>query len=171
MKFFNAARNRRIESIANIVIILSGLVLCIRFIRPDLLSFNRQDTSIRVGAKLDLPGVDWSSHDQTLVLVLQEGCRYCAESAPFYKRLALETEQSTRVHLVALLRQGPEDSKRYLESLGVPIRDIRQAKLSSLKISATPTLLLLDREGVVKDVWVGKLSDRGEKEVLRKIAG
>jgi len=60
---------------------------------------------------------------------------------------------------------------RDLESLGVPIRDIRQATLSSLKISATPTLLLLNREGVVKDVWVGKLSGSREKEVLRRIAG
>jgi hypothetical protein len=38
--------------------------------------------------------------------------------------------------------------------------------LASLGTSGTPTLFLLDAHGIVKKVWVGKLSPDREAEVL-----
>jgi len=52
--------------------------------------------------------------------------------------------------------------------LGVPVGDIQRAELASLKIAGTPTLLLVDRRGVVENVWVGQLTDQGEADVLSK---
>ena len=40
---------------------------------------------------------------------------------------------------------------------------------SAIKIPGTPTLLLVDNNGKVLNVWVGKLDDRHEKEVLKTL--
>ncbi len=53
--------------------------------------------------------------------------------------------------------------------MGDPTGDIHQADLASLKVPYTPTLLVLDRSGVVKDVFVGKLSADKEGQVLSRL--
>ena len=50
------------------------------------------------------------------------------------------------------------------------VDEIRQATLSDLEISGTPTLLLLDRSGVVKQVWFGKLQAEREGDVVTALA-
>jgi len=50
----------------------------------------------------------------------------------------------------------------------VPVVDVQHAELASLKIAGTPTLLLVDRGGVVKNVWVGQLNDQSEADVMSK---
>ncbi len=69
---------------------------------------------------------------------------------------------------MAILPQEIPQGKKYLETLGVPVGDIQRAELASLKIAGTPTLLLVDRRGVVENVWVGQLTDQGEADVLSK---
>src|SRR4051794_36985395 len=47
---------------------------------------------------------EWQSHRETLLLALRDGCHYCKDSAPFYKRLA-ELERSGAIggfHILAL---------------------------------------------------------------------
>ena len=58
---------------------------------------------------------------------------------------------------------------RYLSEQGVPVDDIVNASLSDINVSATPTLFLVDRSGNVTDVWVGKLDERKETEVIQRI--
>jgi hypothetical protein len=100
---------------------------------------------------------------------LQAGCHFCSESAPFYQRLARETAQKSGVHLVAVLPQDVAEGSKYLNSLGVPIEDVRQAQLDALGVSGTPTLILIDGKGVVMKSWVGKLSGDREAEVLDQL--
>jgi hypothetical protein len=35
----------------------------------------------------NLPGIDWSQHRRTLLLVLNTGCHFCQDSVPFYQKL------------------------------------------------------------------------------------
>jgi len=56
-----------------------------------------------VGNKLAISGIDWSQSQQTLLLVLQKGCRYCEESVPFYQRLTKEISSQPKTRLIALL--------------------------------------------------------------------
>ena len=69
---------------------------------------------------------------------------------------------------MAVLPQEIPQGKKYLDTLGVPVGDVQRAELASLKIAGTPTLLLVDRGGVVKNVWVGQLNGQGEADVLSK---
>jgi hypothetical protein len=71
--------------------------------------------------------------------------------------------------LVAVLPQATEEGKRYLEGLGVDVNEIRQSSLSEIKVTGTPTLMLVNSDGIVTDSWVGKLPADQEADVLSKV--
>jgi|SRR5919206_4631908 hypothetical protein len=166
---------KKIELVANVSIIVAALaftfVLAKRYFAPvlPLAAPQRAAANIPNGAKADFINVDWGKSDRTLLLVLQAGCHFCTESAPFYQRLARETAQKSGVHLVAVLPQDVAEGSKYLNSLGVPIEDVRQAQLDTLGVSGTPTLILIDGKGVVMKSWVGKLTGDREAEVLDQL--
>jgi hypothetical protein len=162
----------RIELLANVaIIVVAGLLSVVlvkgMFYRNPPMRVPTQQ--IKTGTKLKLPDVDWQQKDQTLLITLQKGCHYCAESAPFYQRLVREAESQKKTQLVAVLPQEPTESRQYLSDLSVPISSVKQATLGSLQVAGTPTLIMVNREGVVTDVWVGKLPPEKESEVLNKL--
>jgi thiol-disulfide isomerase/thioredoxin len=121
------------------------------------------------GTKISLSGVTWGDSNETVLLALSDRCHFCTESAPFYQQLAREVSQHKNVHLIAVFPQDATDGKKYLDNLGVPIDDVRQATLDSLGVRGTPTLLILDKSGAVKQSWVGRLTADRESEVLSRI--
>ena len=164
---------KKVELAANITIIvvalLLGFVLVKRFVIPTS-NGRRAGTQdlIKTGAKVSLPDYDWAKGNEHLVLVLQTKCHFCSESAPFYQRLLKETAGGS-IEAVAVLPEDPNESGRYLNDLGLNIRDVKQVNLSLLGIRATPTILLIDSAGVVIDVWTGKLPPDKESEVLDRM--
>jgi len=158
---------RKLELAANVAIITVAVVLCAVLVKTYLLAPTPQaPQQSLVGARVPVPEVDWRGNGRTLLLVLQKGCRFCAESAPFYQRLAGEAGQ---VRLVAVLPQQVEESREYLRELNVPVGEVRQAPFKDLGIRGTPTLLLVNGEGVVTGSWFGKLSPDKEEEVLSRL--
>jgi AhpC/TSA family len=121
------------------------------------------------GAQVSLPGVDWGASSETVVLALSNKCHFCSESAPFYQRLTRELAQRKDVRLVAVFPQETEEAKKYLNQLAVPIADVRQGSLGSLGVRGTPTLMIVDRTGTIKQSWTGRLSAERESEVLSRI--
>jgi hypothetical protein len=167
---------KKTELLANIAIIVVALLLGVVLVKRYLLPGNEPaptrnlDPRIPVGTKATLTGVDWAKNGQTLLLVLSRDCRYCTESAPFYQRLTRETAGRANVHLIALFPQEVEEAKKYLDNLGVSINEIRQAAPGSTGAGGTPTLILVDANGIVKNSWVGKLSAPEESEILNQLA-
>ena len=121
------------------------------------------------GTKVTVPGVSWEEGDQTIVLALSDHCKYCTESAPFYQKLTRELAERKNVRLVAVFPQEASAGQKYLAGLGVPITEVRQASLDSVGVRGTPTLLIVDKSGAVKQSWVGRLSPEREAEVLNRI--
>ena len=162
---------RKLEVGANIAIIAVALLLGAVLVKKFLLAPPPPPPmhQISAGTKVTVPGVDWSRNGRTLVLVLQKGCHFCSESAPFYQRLARETNGRPGLAVMAVLPQATDEAKQYLGELNVPVPDVRQAALNSLGVSGTPTLLLVDSQGAVLQAWVGKLPAEQENEVLTKV--
>lgn len=161
---------RKLEVGANIAIILVALLLGAVLVKRFLLAPSPQPIrEISAGTKVTLPGVDWGRNGKTLLLVLQKGCHFCSESAPFYQQLVRETSGRPDLAVMAVLPQATDEAKQYLGELNVPVQDVRQAALGSLGVSGTPTLLLIDNQGAVLQAWVGKLPAEQENEVLRKV--
>jgi thioredoxin-related protein len=170
---------KKIEVSANIAIIVVAILLCVLLVRKYFLPSQtpaqtqaqaqaraQVPPTIPAGTKVPMTGVDWSKNGKTLLLVLQKGCRFCSESAPFYQRLVRETSEHSDVQLVAALPQDVNEGKQYLSDLGVQVNEVKQASLSSIGVMATPTILLVDKNGVITESWIGKLPPDGEASVL-----
>jgi hypothetical protein len=166
---------KKLEVSANIAIILLasliGVIVTKNYLWPgkDIgASESRRRNTIQPGEKLSLPDVDWAQNGQTLIIALSKDCRYCSESASFYQKIVSQ-RQGKSLKVIAVLPQDTRSGQNYLNSLEVTVDEIRQTSLSSIQVSGTPTLLLIDNTGVVKEVWVGKLPSDKESEALSKI--
>ena len=166
--------NKKIELAANVSIIAVAALLCLVLVKNHLLNrpamsvnaASAQPTQTAIGMNLSSFDVDWTQSRQTLVLAISSGCHFCTESAPFYKTV-VNSKKDTR--LVAILPQPVEEGKNYLETLGVAVDEVRQMPLDKLGVHGTPTLLLVDSVGSVKDSWVGKLPPEREAGVLKRL--
>jgi hypothetical protein len=170
--------NKKVELVANISISVASILVAALIVknivwqpapRAVFSTPQNQPTVNLVGRNLSLPGVNWNDNGRTLVLALQPGCHFCTSSAPFYKQLVMRQSARPSLTLIAVLPSPVQDSKAYLDSLGVSIEDVRQSPLSSIGVSGTPTLLMVDRAGVVTGVWRGRLDHDHEAEVLAQL--
>ena len=161
---------KKIELVANVAIIIVALLIGGVFLKKFLLDNGSQpQLKITAGTKVPLPDVDWAKNGQTLLLVLQKGCHFCAESAPFYQGLTREMETSKSAKLIAVLPQEVNVGQQYLADLKVPISEVKKINPNFLGVSGTPTLILVNNAGEVVDSWTGKLPPDKEIEVLKKV--
>lgn len=160
---------KKIEIAANIAILIAAFAVVAFFVRNYVAGRTNNPPSIAAGEKFALKGVDWQSSEKNLVLAVSTTCHFCTESAPFYRTLVDQCRQS-HVHVVAVLPQPPAEAQAYLANEGVAVDEIRQSPLADLEVRGTPTLLLVDRAGVVRNVWVGKLAERAEKELISRLS-
>lgn len=159
--------NKKLERLLNVAIVIAIVSLSGLLAKRLLADYANKKTAL-VGTKLALKGVAWGESRQTLLLAFSNECGYCAESAPYYKRLAEESgRHGTR--FVAVAKTPVEDSRSYLAAHGIAANLIVQARLSTIGINNVPTLLLVDERGIVRNVWVGKLSGAAENEVMGRV--
>jgi hypothetical protein len=118
---------------------------------------------ILIGSTVHLDGVDFTRKDKTLLIAISSTCHFCEESQPFYRQLA--TMPSVATNLVAVLPMPLRDAEDYVHTSISPSLRATSASLGSIGVSSTPTLLLVDGQGKVEQVWVGKLDDAGQKQV------
>jgi hypothetical protein len=68
-----------------------------------------------------------------------------------------------------VLPQTVEESKAFLDQLGVQVDAILQGSLANIGVRGTPTLLLVNEAGVITEAWPGKLPPRDEEAVLARL--
>lgn len=165
---------KKLEVIANISVIAVAALGCILLAKTLLpgergRSSNLPGTSLpipEIGTVVSLPEVAWSSHKQTVILVLSTQCRFCADSAPFFRKLAERARERGDTGMIALFPQDPQEGADYLQSLNVPVDQIIQAPIASAGARGTPTLILADEHGSIMKSWVGRVSAEREPELL-----
>jgi len=104
--------------------------------------------------KIKISEVQWSNSQRTILLALSTHCHFCTASGDFYKRLQ-EAARAHGVLIVAVLPQPTDEARSYLENLGVSTAVVKQAPLASVSVSATPTLMMVNSDGMVTDSWIG----------------
>ena len=176
---------RKVEVLANVAAIITALLLCSIVVKKYLLpkdtgnsikaaqskpsaTNTSKNRSVQIGTKISVPGIDWSKSDLTVLLALSTTCHFCTESAPFYQRI--QQEKPSSFQLVAVLPQSIEDSRQYLNRLGVSVSEIVQTPLSSIGVSGTPTMMLIDNNGIIKAAWTGKVRDDQVAEVMTALS-
>jgi hypothetical protein len=174
---------KKVEVLANLAVIITSTVLCSVLIKkyfynpkPTVVAAAASTSSantgklgqLQPGTKISLPGIEWRKNFRTVVLALSTTCHFCSESGPFYQQL--EQQRPGTVGLVAVLPQSVEDGRNYLEQLGVKTANVIQSPLSSIGVSGTPTLMLVDQDGSLIASWVGKLPDSEVRNVMSQIS-
>jgi thiol-disulfide isomerase/thioredoxin len=164
---------KKIELLANLAIIVVAVLLCVILVKsylssnfPTTNNSATQKVPTLTGSKINLPEINRGNSGDTLLLVLSTTCHFCTESMPFYQQLARERGD---VRMVAVLPQPIAAGTEYLKQHEVSVDEVTQAQLDALNVAGTPTLLLIDKSGVVKNSWFGKLAPDQQSEVLNNL--
>lgn len=167
----------KLDTAANIAIILVCIVAAAVLIRNNF--FPPQQPlppgmeQAEKGDRLDvLKAAMPQGADRTLFVMLQPNCGYCNESMPFYKRLIDERNQKgSNVKVVAAVGKpdAQAEEAQKLAQAGVQPDGLTTVDFEAAKVPGTPALLLVNNQGEVLDVWVGKLDEGKESQVLRSL--
>jgi hypothetical protein len=166
----------RLEKVTNVVIILACAFLIGTLARNYYLSRKpdpRIQPGIQKGAVVKLPGAASGNQQPampTLVLALSKNCHFCQESVGFYQKItALKNSSPQGLRLVAVLPQSKEEAASYLKEQGIGVDEVVSMEISKLGLRGTPTLLLLDGQNKLEELWVGKLNDSQEEQVMTRL--
>jgi hypothetical protein len=162
---------KKIEIAANVAIIVLAIAILAALAKKYI--FEKKvvvdSSEIAIGNVISIPNVDFSKKNQTIVLALKKGCKFCNESASFYQRLFNEIEVQGKTQLVVVMPDQQQEGIDYLSGLGLHSDLIVQIPLNQIHIKGTPTILLINNSGVVTSQWLGRLSPSKESEVFAKI--
>lgn len=146
----------KIEITTNALIVLVLLMIGGTYVKSRMGSHT---VSLSPGEKISAPhGYDWRNHDQTLVVAVRQGCVYCERSYPLYRRLeGLEHDNHLKAHMLIVMPDDPANEAAVLKSQGISSQSVPSTVLNDIKVSGTPTLLLVDANGRLLQSWVGEL--------------
>jgi rhodanese-related sulfurtransferase len=156
--------------ILNIAILVIAIVLCGVLVKKFFFQ-SAQDSAYTIApnARLSINGLNWADSERTVLVALKKECKYCSASAAFYRRLARAIASQTNTRLIAVFPENESEAEAYLKQFEVPIRELRYVSFSALGIKGVPALAILDRNGVVTDMWEGKLSPLKESALMSKL--
>jgi thiol-disulfide isomerase/thioredoxin len=117
-----------------------------------------------------LPRAGYEQADRTVALVLAQGCGYCQASMPFYRRLN-EAQKGGRFRMVVITPDPADAFRRFLGQQSVSADAVISVSAADLSVRGTPTLVVLDRTGSVREFRTGRLSQEEETRLLAVLAG
>lgn len=162
----------KLEVVANLTVIVVALAVgCVGLTR--YIESSRAPRAVAAGDHLaKLPGLDWSQHRRTLLLVLNTGCYFCQDSVPFYQKLA-QAQRLDRdtLEMVAVFPNEADAVREFTVRESLTMRSVPEVPLENLRVNATPTLILVDREGRVERSWIGILTSGQEIDLLKLASG
>jgi thioredoxin-related protein len=163
-----------LDTAANIAIILVCIIAAGILIRNNF--FPPRPAGPPEAAKgetlAELRGVVPAGTNTALVMALSPTCHFCNDSMPFYKQLVdKRNESKSAVKVIAAVPAAEAQSaeQKNLADHGVQPDAVVHVDFSKIKVPGTPTLLLVDNQGKVLDVWVGKLDAKRERQVLARL--
>jgi hypothetical protein len=167
----------KLEKVTNVAIILACVFLVGTMARNYYLSRKSVPShplpEIQKGTVVKLPRVESTGQQPampTLVLALSKNCHFCQESVGFYQKLAAFKNSSPQgLRLVAVLPQSKEEAASYLKEQKIEVDEVVSMEITKLGVLGTPTLLLLDGQNKLEELWVGKLNDSQESEVIERL--
>jgi hypothetical protein len=147
-----------------VCLLAGGLLIEQRFFSSD-----EQDTySPRslVGREVNLPGADWHAAPVSVLLQISSTCHFCNESMPFYRQLvAARQAGAAKVPVIVASADAVPVIQKHLADEQVTVDRVLHSRLQEFGMG-TPTVYIVDSNGTVQRVFIGKLDSSGEKELL-----
>ena len=160
-----ASLRANIELAAQVVVAIAIVITATVLVKRTVFSADSSATRPRMqaGDQLNIPTINWAQNKKSLIFFLKKDCPYCTSSAALYRQLMVEASKRN-VKCIAVLPNTPEDARKYLQYLELSFQDIYTGPIEENKISGSPTIVFVDKNGIVKSVWVGAQTER-EKEM------
>lgn len=166
----------KLDTVANIAIIVVCIIAAAILIRNNFLQPQQQGNrppEAEVGEQFDaLRQVVPAGAERAMVVALSPTCHFCNESMPFYKQLIDQRNQSgSPVKVIAAVPRDDAKAEEQQKFAGAGVQPdaLVTVDFASIKVPGTPTILHVDNQGKILDVWVGKLDESGQKEVLQAL--
>lgn len=118
----------------------------------------------------EVPGLAFGDSDHTLILFASSTCPACTDSMAFYREVLERIRQLPSPPRFAVI--GFEEREKLGAYLSA--HDLRPDAWASVshqvfKLRRTPTVLLVGRNGIVKNYWIGRVSEPRRLEILSAI--
>ena len=150
----------RLGQVAMVAIAVAALIVVLR---PESRPSPQAPEGYKRGDRIDLSKIPLNG--PTLIVATRSTCNFCRESVPFWR-----TIDGTPIVWLAV-GEDASTSRSYLIANGLmPDRVITVGDAGMTKVSATPTMILLDQSGLVIDVWVGMLGSDAQAAVQSRLA-
>ena len=160
-----------LDRAANVVIIVAGIAICVTLFLPGPTRDrrDRKPSYARDDVFKPIPGLKGDPGRATLALFFSPSCRYCAENMPFYRRLT-ETIEANRlpVRFVLVTSSSSQATQDYLAREKLERLPVFAGHLDA-KVPGTPSLVLVDATGHVRDAWYGFLNEKNQATVLTRL--
>ncbi|MCY4160122.1 MAG: hypothetical protein OXF48_10965 [Bacteroidetes bacterium] len=118
---------------------------------------------------IELVELTEQEYERTLVLALAPSCPYCLVSRPFYKDLITQRNKGEhKIQVVAVVDTNASVTlqKDVLHDGGVYPDTVMVLSFQDAHIIGVPTLVALNEEAVIENVWIGRLDEQRELDVL-----
>src|ERR1700761_7267476 len=163
------------DTAANVAIILCCIIASTVLVRREFFPPRPEPLpgTVAAGEHIDALGSAVPAGAQkALVLAVAPNCHFCNDSMAFYKQLVEKRNSANSPVKVVAAVASPEakdQESSKMTASGVTPDAVVQLDFRQIKVGGTPTVLLVDRQGKVLSVWMSKLDDHGEQEVLRSL--
>lgn len=161
---------KSLDKAANIAVILAALLFIFVVVRTEIRKRTYPDPAVAELHRTvaDLPGVHFPKQNKSLIIAVSTTCHFCQESLPFYKDVSARSKG--RIDVIALLPQPEAEAKTFIQNANISATQIVSAKLSTIGVRGTPTMLLVDERGNVERAWTGELDEKRRQEVLSLVS-
>jgi peroxiredoxin len=105
------------------------------------------------GDRVDVPASWYQQADHTLIVFARASCTACERAQPFLKDVVAHMN-GKGLAVMAHPDGAPDDDRKFAQSLGVS-DDHVFLTTPGLRVRATPTMVLVDRQGKVIGAWEG----------------
>jgi hypothetical protein len=147
-----------------LVSLIAGYVLIdSHFLHPINSAISRPKLN---GKHLDIAGIDWQKNQEHLVIALSSHCRFCIADAPLYRQVTNDS-LSNKLNIVVISSDDSDSLHRFLQQNSIHADKILLQPLSSIGVTSTPTLLIVDSQGIVRATFIGQL-DQSRQTALRE---
>ncbi len=162
-----------LEVVTNLAVLVAAIVL-VAFVMRSYFTTppKRAAAKLPAGVTLgEIKDLDYGDAQRILILVLSTQCKYCVQSAPFYRTLASMSGNLTqRTRILGVFPEDETSVKAFLAKSQVEMEFRSDVDLSKLNVSSTPTLILLDKGKNIVNSWVGTLGAEQQADVVKTIS-
>ena len=124
-----------------------------------------------IGRPLPVQGVPWNKSKVNVVLAVSSKCKFCLASMPLYRKIAaIGRDHGSEVSLLAISPEPRTQIGAFLSEQQVTVDDVYSASFAKIGVRATPTVFLTDSKGVIRDVFVGQLTEPRAAALLKVVS-